>query len=533
MVNFNELKTLTEGELLTDQESLEHYKNDASIFEIKPQAILLPKNKNDIFAALTWVYKQKENGINISLTARGKGTDLTGGAVNDGIIIRFSGYLDKILEVGNDFVRTEPGIILNNLQKELLKKGKWVPLNPASADFASVGGVVANNAGGTKAVKYGTTKKWIKALKVILADGKEVEVKKLNSQELSEKLKQNDLEGDIYRQIKALIEENQKVIADNKPQATKISSGYDLWNVIDGDNFSLIPLFSPSQGTLGIITEITLYTIDKPFEEGLVLGYFKSLQDVSRVVLELLKLKPSALEMIDWHIEELVRKINPQLTKSLPEQLPKVILYAEFEGDSRDEVIDYLIKAHDIMKAFAYDTNQALESPKEQQLWQLRTSAAHIINEMKGDSRAVPLEFDAAVSPELLPEYLNKLEQIFKKYHFTFSVWGHAGDGNLHIRPIINTKSEEDFKKLAPLSQDVYQLIAALKGTASGEHGDGVQCTPFLSILYSNEMLNLFKKIKSIFDPNNIFNPGKKVEISVAQWNSYLRKNLEDYGKIS
>lgn len=533
MPDFNKLKQIIKGELLSDEQSLKHYKNDASIFEIKPQAVLLPKDKEDLFNALIWVKEQKEKGEKISITARGKGTDLTGGAVNDGIIVRFSGYMDKILEIGEDFVKVEPGIILGVLQKELLKQSKWIPINPASADFASVGGVVANNAGGTKAVKYGTTKKWVMALKVILVDGKEIEVKKLNKNEFAAKIAQNDLEGNIYKQIKELIEKNYGIINSNKPNATKISSGYDLWNVVEGDAFSLIPLFSPSQGTLGLITEITFKIQNKPFEEGLVLGYFDDLKKASEAVLELLKLRPSALEMVDEHVEKIIRKISPELTKNLPEILPKIILYAEFEGQSRDEVLDYIVKAHDVMKNYAYDTNQALEPPKENELWKLRTSSAHVISQMEGDLRAVPLEIDATVAPKLLPEYLLKLDEIFLKYNFSFSVWGHAGDGNLHIRPIINTKSEDDFKKLEPLSRDIYKLVASLKGTASGEHGDGIQCAPFLDIFYSKEMLELFKMVKDIFDPQNIFNVGKKINVSLEKWNASLRKDLENYGKIN
>lgn len=533
MMNFEILKNNIKGELLTDEGSLEHYKFDASIFGIKPQAVLLPKNKEDILAAIHWVKNEKSKGNDISITARGKGTDLTGGAVNNGLIIRFAGYFDKILAIGEDFVKAEPGIILNVLQKELLKNNKWIPINPASADFASIGGVVANNAGGTKAVKYGSAKKWIKALKVILSDGSEVEIKKLNKQEFEEKISKNNLEGSIYRKINDLIKNKKDLIDSEKPNATKISSGYDLWNVVEDDSFNLIPLFSPSQGTLGLITEITFGIIKKPAEEGLVLGYFDSLQKSSQAVLELLKLKPSAIEMIDEHVEKVVRKISPELTKNLPERLPKIILYAEFEGESRDEVVDYMMKAHDIMKSFAYEVDQALEPPKETELWKLRTSSANVINQMEGDIRAVPLEIDATVSPEFLPEYLTKLEDIFTKYNFTFTVWGHAGDGNLHIRPIINTKSEDDFKKLEYLSRDIYTLIASLKGTASGEHGDGIQCTPFLEILFSKEMLEVFKQVKNIFDPLNIFNPGKKVDISLEKWNASLRKNFENYGKIS
>jgi len=532
MLDFNKLRQVIKGEILTDESSLNHYKFDASIFEIKPQAVLLPKDKNDLIAAIDWVNKEKQVGNNISITARGKGTDLTGGTVNDGLIIRFSGYMDKILEIGDDFVRVEPGIILNVLQKELLKYGKWIPINPASADFASVGGVVANNAGGTKAVKYGTTKKWVKSLKAILADGSEVEVKNLNQQELNERILKNNLEGTIYRKIKDLIEKNKDLIFSKKPNATKVSSGYDLWNVLNGESFSLIPLFSPSQGTLGLITEITFKIQQKPFEEGIVLGYFDDLQKSTQAVLELLKLKPSALEMVDEHVEKVVRKLKPELTKDLPEKLPKIILYTEFEGQSRDEVIEYMMKAHDIMKEFAYETNQALEPPKENELWKLRTSSAHVINQMEGDIRAVPLEIDATVAPGLLPQYLRQLEDIFKKYNFTFSVWGHAGDGNLHIRPIINTRSQEDFNKLESLSRDIYTLVASLNGTASGEHGDGIQCTPFLDILYGPQMLELFKQVKNIFDPLNIFNPGKKTDISLEKWNAALRRNLENYGKI-
>ncbi|MBI3335144.1 MAG: FAD-binding oxidoreductase [Candidatus Portnoybacteria bacterium] len=514
---FEELAKILKGEVKTDEESLRHYSADGSIFEVMPQAVVFPSGQGDLFNLVKFIREKKEAGMQVSLTARGKGTDLTGSPINEGIIVRFSGYFDKILEIGDDFVRVEPGIVYGDLQKELAKKGHWIPVNPASGEFCSVGGMAANNSGGTKSLKYGETRDYIRSLKVILEDGVEIKTDQrptTNDQRL--------------QKLKSLIEDNRELITTHRPNVTKNASGYALYELLE--DFDLTQLFIGSEGTLGLIKEITFKTVPKPEEEGVIVGYFDELQKAGEAVTKLLPFNPCALEMVDRHIIDIVRKLEPSITESIPEPSPAIILFCEFDG-SEEEVRAHIEKARPIMEEIATGVDFAFTPPKEEQLWQLRISSAKVIEHMQGIRRAVPLEIDAVVPPANFIHYIEELSKIFNQFGFQFATWGHAGDGNLHIRPIIDITSLEERGRLAPLARTIYELVARLGGSASGEHGDGLLSTPFLHLTYGKKMLQLFTEVKGIFDPLNMFNPLKKVGASVEDFNRFLRKDFATYYK--
>lgn len=515
---FDELKKVIKGEIKDDEETLRHYSADGSIFEIKPQGVVFPSGEEDLFSLVKFCHDQNKNGNRISLTARGKGTDLTGGPINEGIIIRFSGYLDAILEIGDDFVRVQPGIVYGELQKELAKKGHWIPVNPASGEFCSVGGMVANNSGGTKSLKYGETRDYVRSLKVILSDGTEISTNDLR-QTTHDKRMQN---------LKLLIDGNRKLIEAHKPNVTKNSSGYAIYEMFD--NFDLKHIFIGSEGTLGLIKEITFRTVSKPQEEGVIIGYFDDLAKAGEAVVRLLPLGPSALEMVDSHVIEVLSHLEPELTKNLSSPFPAIILFCEFDG-SVEEIQAGFEKAKVVLGELAYKTDQALTPPKETELWQLRLQSAKVIGHMTGKRRAVPLEIDAAVPIGVLSKYIDEIYKIFNDFGFQFAIWGHAGDGNFHIRPIIDIHNEEERGELGELANAMYKQVAELGGSASGEHGDGLLSTPFLDLTYGKDMVNLFIQVKDIFDPMGIFNPMKKVGGTLDDFNRFLRKDFENYYK--
>lgn len=522
-MHIEELKKNLKGEVRQDEATLAHYRADASVFEMSPQAIVFPSGTEDLLSLVNVIHGQNLTGDRISLTARGKGTDLTGGSINEGIIVRFPGYLDKILEMGEDYVRVQPGLIYGELQKELAKQGRWIPVNPASGEFCSVGGMAANNSGGTKSLKYGTTRKHIKGLKIILEDGTEID----SSQEL--KVQSAKLKVTVEN-LKLLIKKNEELIKAHTPKVTKNSSGYALGDLLD--TFNLTRLFVGSQGTLGIIEEITFLTSPKPSYEGVLLGYFDDLKKTGEAVTRLVNLNPSALEMVDTHIVDIIRELEPELTKSIPSPSPAVILFCEFDG-SEDEVTFLIQKARPIMAEFAYQTDEATKSPKKDDLWQIRLKSAQVIEHMQGKRRPIPLEIDAAVPVLSLPSYLERVYRIFDDFGFQFAVWGHAGDANLHIRPILEIGVLKERAKLAALAKTLYEGVASFGGTASGEHGDGLLSTPFLSLTYGNDMVQLFQEVKNAFDPMGMFNPLKKVGATVDDFNTYLRKDFESYYKES
>lgn len=513
-----ELGKSIQGEVKNDEETLRHYSADASIFEVRPRAVVFPKNAEDILSLVRFIKAQNELGNKVSLTARGKGTDLTGAPLNEGIVVRFSGYIEGIIETGEDFVRVEPGIVYGTLQEHLGPAGRWIPVNPASGKFCSVGGMVSNNSGGTKSLKYGTTRKHVKSLKLVFADGSEIDTSNHAS----------ILESPQFKELKLLLENHKDLITSRTPHVTKNSSGYALKEFLEtGDPAQL---FLGSEGTLGIVKEITFSTSEKPSEEGVVLGYFNDLKQAGEAVLRLLPLGPCALEMVDAHVIDIVRSLQPELTKSVPQPSPAIMLFCEFDG-SEEEIQERFSKAMPIMQELAFQTDQALKPPKEDALWQLRVKSAQVMEHMQGNKRTVPLEIDAAVPVESFPAYIEGTYKIFEDFDFQFAVWGHAGDANLHIRPIIDITSEQERAKLSLLAKSMYELVGRLSGTASGEHGDGLLSTPFLSAIQGQEILDVYAKVKYIFDPMGMLNPMKKVGASVEDFNRFLRKDFENYYK--
>lgn len=534
----SELQNSIKGQVLFDEETLNHYSSDGSLFVVRPQGVVLPKDEDDLKKLVLFIRKYNHNKL--SITCRGKGTDLTGGAVNTGIILRFSGYLDAVIAKGQDYVQVQPGMVYGEMNRQLAEYGAWVPVSPASGAFCSVGGMVANNSGGIKSIKYGETRDYVRSLRVILSDGTEIETKPLDDAQLEEKLALKTLEGELYRSIKKLIEENKETIQNAIPRVTKNASGYQIWSVMprmfqSGINiardyaFDLTQLFVGSQGTLGIVKDITFRTVPKATQDGVLVGYISDLHKAGEAIQALIPLNPSGLEMVDRHIIDVVDKLDPSLTANLPAERPALIIFCEFEGANEEEVRAQIERARPVLAPFATETDFAIHPPQEDQLWTLRRKSAAVIEHMQGDTRAVPLEFDGAVPPAEFVHFVDDVYALFKHYGFAFAVWGHAGDGNLHIRPIINIMEESQRAALKDLARDIYDIFAKYHGTASGEHGDGLMATPFLKKTYGAKMVKLFGETKKLFDPKNIFNPMKKVGATERVYQDYMRKDFSGY----
>src|SRR3989344_268529 len=267
----NQLKEFIKGEIANDEKTLQKYSRDASLFEVKPETVVFPKDSEDIKKLVQFISRRKSAlGLPefalLSITARCGGTDMTGGDLGESIVIDFTKHFNKIYEVdsygdGGGYARAQPGVFYRDFEKETLKKNLLLPSYPASREICAVGGMVANNAGGEKTLAYGKTEDYILELKAVLSDGNEYILKPLNREELEKKLKETNFEGEIYRKISKLVFDNQELLQKAKPKVSKNSAGYYLWNVWDGNKFDLTKLFAGSQGTLGIITEITFRLI--------------------------------------------------------------------------------------------------------------------------------------------------------------------------------------------------------------------------------------------------------------------------------
>ena len=529
------------GEVLDDEKTRLEYSHDASLFEVKPKIIVAPKNIDDFKNLIKFTNKNK----GLSITIRSGGTDMTGGDLTESIVVDVSKYFNHILEVKKDSATVEPGVFYRDFEKETLKHGALLPSYPASKDICTLGGMVANNSGGEKTLFYGKTEDYVTSLNVILRDGKEYAIKPLNKKELDKKLKLKGVEGQIYKEVYKLIEEHKDLIAAAKPKVSKNSAGYYLWNIWNGETFDLTKLFVGSQGTLGIISKISLKLVQPKAHSRLLVIFMRDLSQLAAIVGEILKYKPESFESFDDHTlklaarysVDLIKLIKPKniflwLLQFLPEAimiakggLPKLVLIAEFTGDSEKEVIEQTNKAMCSLKNFKIQSRITKNKEEAEKYWAIRRESFNLLRHHITNKRTAPFIDDMIVRHDQLPQFLPELNKILNQYNLTYTIAGHVGDANFHIIPLMDLRDPKTRIIIPKLTDKVYKLVFKYKGSITGEHNDGLIRSPYLKDMYGEEIYKLFEKIKKIFDPKNIFNPGKKVDSSLDYAMDHLRKN--------
>ncbi|MEK7114821.1 MAG: FAD-binding oxidoreductase [Patescibacteria group bacterium] len=529
----SEIKSFFKGDVLEDPGTLANFSRDTSLFEVRPKMVVFPKDVEDIKNLVKFVQKTNPPTGGLSLTCRSAGTDMTGGPLNESIIVVFTKYFKKIKEVGEDYVIAEPGVFYRDLEKETMKKDLIMPSYPASREICAVGGMVANNAGGEKTLSYGKTEDYVKELKVVLKDGNEYTIKPLNKEQLDQKINRGGFEGKIYQEIYKLISENHDLIKSAKPQVSKNSAGYNIWKIWDGEIFDLTKLFVGSQGTLGIVTEVKFKLMHpKKFSKMLVI-FLKDLNPLATVVHKVLEFKPESFESFDDHTLKLgiqylffrfALKFLPELWMIVTGGLPRLVLIAEFTGDSQEEVNGKAHEAQNALKEFGVKTRITTDQEDARKYWTIRRESFNLLRTKIKSKKTAPFIDDIIVFPEKLPKFLPKLDELLKKYEITYTIAGHIGDGNFHIIPLMDLSDPKSKKIIIELTEKVYDLVFEFKGSMTAEHNDGLIRTPFLHRMYGDKIYNLFKDIKKILDPDNIFNPGKKVDGELDYAINHLKK---------
>lgn len=529
-----ELKKNLKGEVLNDELTLKKYSRDASLFEVFPEVIVFPKDIEDLKNLVFFVKKNKSVYKNLSLTFRAGGTDMSGGSINDSIIVDFSKYLNHIGEIKGDFIETEPGVFYRDFEKATLGKKLILPTFPASREICAVGGMVANNAGGENSLVYGKTAEFVSELKIILADGNEYLFRSLNKEDLEKKIKQDDFEGGIYKRIYNLIDSNYELLKNAKPNVHKNSAGYDLWDVWDKTNFDLTKLFTGSQGTLGAITQIKFKLIEKKNNTASATAviFLKNLNNLGELVNKVLGLKPASFESFDKYTFRLALKFFysflkllgaknmlgvvisflPEFFIILTKGMPEIILLAEFEEVDKEK----LVKKLQILKKEVSGFNLTLRiAEKEKDIkkyWSIRRESFNLLRHRIKDKQTAPFIDDFIVKPEYLPEFLPKLYQILDKGNLFYTIAGHVGEGNFHVIPLMSLEKKEERDKIPWILEMVHNLIFEYKGSMTAEHNDGLIRSPHLERMYGSKVFALFEETKKIFDPENIFNPRKKAQ---------------------
>lgn len=513
------------GEVLTSAKVREFFATDGSVFRVLPKLIVYPRSVTDVRKAIRFSWQLSEKGKVLPITARGKGTDQAGGALGEGMLLIFPAHMNNVLEIDKETVTVEPGELYATLQKILITHGRFLPPYPSSIDFSTIGGAIANNAAGEKTVKYGATRQFAKQLQVVLANGELITTKRLTKRELSKKMGETSFEGEVYRQMDALIMDHWDSIQKAKPNVSKNSAGYDLWDVKHKDgSFDLTPLMVGSQGTLGVVTQVTLRTMPYNPQTTLLAAYFDDLNKAGEAVLHLAKLKPSALEVVDEHLLKFLDTHQPQQLEGLvTKPFPKIVLLIEFDDESAATRKRQAKRAKKILASLAYEYSVTDDPGEQALLWQIRHSAAAVIWQDKGAAKALPIIEDGIVPVERLPEYLEKVYAIFKRNNLEIAVWGHAGDANLHMQPFLDLGNMSDRQKAFRVMDEYYKMIIAMGGSW-GEHNDGRLRAPYLEQLYGEDLYHLFKEVKQVFDPYGMLNPGVKFDVTRQDQIKYLRQ---------
>lgn len=515
------------GEVMSSTDARRYFATDSSILQIPPALIVYPRNENDVRKTARFSWQLAERNRLIPITPRGSGSGQAGGALGSGIVLAFPAHMNRILEldIKNGTVTVEAGINYGKLQQTLITHGRFIPPFPPSLEYSTIGGAIADNASGEKSIKYGDTNNFIDALRVVLANGEIIDTGRLSKRELSKKLGLSTFEGEVYRTLDALIEENHDLINDIPRTAYKNSAGYNLAEVKHKDgSFDLTPLFVGSQGTLGIITEAVVGVEMYNPEPKLFMAKFESLEQMQSAIIELKAgdEQPSAIELIDKNVLGQIHELNPNLIKDvIKPPYPAATLIIEFDSTDR-HLKKVLKKAEKILKEHSTDYVSAETADQRQAFWKLRQSVSSLIGHNQGLITPVPI-FDGSVPVDRLREYIKAVTKLFETNNLQAAFWGHAGDGMISVMPKLNVGQVGDRQKMFRLLDEYNKIIKSLHGTISSQAGDGRLRAPYLEQTLGTDVYNLYAKVKKIFDPYGTLNPGVKFGTSVDDIKQNIR----------
>jgi phosphomannomutase len=520
-------------EVATDAETLKKFSRDTSIFERTPEVVVFPKNADDVSRLIKTVHAAKAGGQEVSVTGRSAGTDMSGGPLTRSVVTSFTKYMNHMGTIEEDRATCEPGVFYRDFEKATLAKGLLLPSYPASRNIAAMGGLLNNNSGGERTLEYGKTEKYVASVDAVLSDGSKATFSALGPEELMEKKKLQNLEGEIYRKMSDLVMRNREVIEAHRPKVSKNSAGYALWNVFDVEagTFDLAKLLCGAQGTLALTTSMTLRLIRPQEHRAMLVVFLKDLKTLPEIVRRVLKSNPESFESYDDHTFSLAVKYLPQMLSQMgllralrlgfsfiPEVLmalqggvPKLVLMAEFSEDTREEAIAKAREAEAALKELSLPTSVKQNEAAAEKYWIVRRESFSLLRKNLKGLYAAPFIDDFVVPPDSYPEFLPRLYALLEKYDLIYTIAGHVGNGNFHIIPLMDLSKEDAHRVILELSPKVYDLVMEYGGSTTGEHNDGIIRTPYLSHMFGPEMMRLFEETKRIFDPLNILNPGKKV----------------------
>ena len=523
------LKKELEGEVRFDPYSKALYSTDASLYQIEPIGVVVPKHKQDVIKTIQIAAERK-----IPILPRGGGTSLAGQSVGEAIVLDMSKFMNELIEVNVDehWARVQPGIVLDELNHLLKPHGLMYAPDVATSSRANVGGTIGNNSAGSHSLIYGKTIDHVMSLDLVLANGDEITAAPLSFTEVASKKEGDSLEAHIYRELCRICAENTDEIRKRYPRILRRVAGYNLDEYVsdagskevtpyrrDGCDahrpFSLAKIVVGSEGTLATITEAKINLVPVPKMTCLCVVHFKSLIAAMEAMQPILACNPTAVELIDKTIIDMAQgSLEFSRLTSFIQDSPEALLAVEFYGETETEMqeqIDHLEKT--LRSAgFGFAFVQCFTAEEKARVWETRKAGLGLLMGMKGDAKPIGFVEDAAVTIENLPEYVRRFDEIVKKHGTTASYYAHASVGLLHNRPIINLKSESDIQKMHNIASEVRDLLMELGGAMSGEHGDGLVRSEWIESMFGPQIYQALREVKEAFDPDGIMNPGKIID---------------------
>ena len=517
-----DLRGLLDGDVRCDDIFVQMYANDASVYEIRPLGVIRPRNVSDVVVAVQYAAEH-----NYSIHPRGGGSGVAGESLGSGLVLDFSQHMRRVIAIEEDRVRLQPGVVHAQLNRLLKRRGQIFGPDPANTAVSTMGSVLALNSTGSHWMKYGTPRDLVESMQVVLADGTIIRAGyeqgkaiawdetcpvSASVREAAETEEKEPRSRQIQSRLSGLLERESEVVQSHRPQSLVHRCGYHVFDITDGDSVDLARLLVGSEGTLGLITEMTLRLQQLPAASGVVLLFFDRLESAAQAALEAREMSAIACDIMDRRLLSIARELDSRYHRLLPPEAEAMLLI-EMEGDSAGDVrtrLDDLVQRIHHQQHLAFATWRATEEEEIKLAWDLIRNVVPRLYRLEGSARALPFVEDVAVPPERLTEFLTGLQNILKEHEITASLFGHAGHGQLHVRPFLDLANPEHVYLMHSVAADIYQLALEVKGTISGEHGAGLSRTWFMRDQFG-PLYNVLREVKRTFDPDNLFNPGRVV----------------------
>jgi len=503
-----ELRRLVDGEVRFDDITRSLYSTDASIYRIEPIGVVLPRTDEDVIAVVETAARH-----NVPVLPRGGGTSLAGQTVGNAVVMDFSKYMRHVVEVNAEerWVRTQPGIILDELDRHLAPYGLHFGPDPSTSNRGNIGGALGNNSCGAHSIMYGKTVDNVIGLETVLSNGERATLGRVDRSSLDARLRAKGLEGDIFRALRSIGEETAAEVKSRYPNIQRRVSGYNLDDLEGGGPCNMARFVVGSEGTLLTITEAKLALVPNPAYKRLAVLHFNSVAESMEATVAVLELAPAAVELIDSMI---IRQATANLVYSRQMGFiqgdPEALLLVEVVGDSDVEVESKLDSLD--AKNLGYATTRISDANEQASVWAVRKAGLGLMMNVTGPAKPLPFVEDTAVAPERLPEYVRRFDEIVKANGTTAGYYGHASVGCLHIRPLIDLKGVEGVERMAAITDQISDLVLEFGGSMSGEHGDGLARSALNEKMFGSAIYDAFRRVKGAFDPQGIMNPGKIVD---------------------